>query len=171
MGADDRAGIFIILSLVDKGYKPHIIFTDLEEVGCIGAMDLAKKYPYCPFEKCNALIQLDRCNKMDAVFYDCDNKDFIDMIESYGFESALGSFSDISVIAPAWEIAAVNLSIGYYDEHSYVERLNVSETYLTMNKVELMLKESHEWIKFKYVPLQHSEKYLYFKNGSYIDFK
>ena len=113
LGTDDRAGIYAIINLIEAGYRPSLIFTDMEEKGGIGASSLIQKYPDCIFPDCRALIQLDRQGEKDCVFYDCDNDDFVSLIESYGFSEEWGTFTDISIIAPAWKIAAVNLSIGY----------------------------------------------------------
>ena len=76
---------------------------------------------------CKAIFQLDRRGSDECVFYDCDNPDFIKYVESFGFKEAYGSFSDISIIAPAWGVAAANLSVGYYLEHSNAEYLKCRE--------------------------------------------
>lgn len=151
LGADDRAGIFTILSLVEQGYKPHIIFTNLEEHGGVGANVLVTKHPRCPFKDCAAIIELDRQGINDAVFYDCDNKNFTEKILSYGFKLEWGTFSDISIIAPQWGVAAVNLSIGYFNEHFRHEFLYVSGLCQTLKKMEKILKDCKKWIKYKYI--------------------
>ena len=148
-GFDDRAGIYAILNLIIKGYKPSIIFTDEEEAGCIGASELVNKFDCCPFE-CKALIQLDRVNEKDCVFYRCCNQGFIKYIEKYGFKTEMGTFTDISVLAPAWGIVAVNLSIGYIDEHTTSERLNCEWCDSTIEKVSKILDEIERMPVFKY---------------------
>ena len=158
-GFDDRAGIAGIIELVMRGHRPHIIFTDLEEVGGIGARELINAYPHCPFKNCKALIELDRANENDAVYYDCDNKKFEEFISRYGFVTDLGTFSDISIIAPAWKIAAVNLSIGYLDEHSSSERLVCSWFDVTIDKVSKIIEDissekKFRYIKMKYIPIK-----------------
>ena len=117
-GFDDRTGIYIILTILDNGFKPSIIFTDKEECGGEGSEHLIKTFPQCPFKNCRALIQLDRANKDDCVFYNCDNIKFEKYISKFGFKYNWGTFSDISIIAPKWKIAATNLSVGYVDEHT-----------------------------------------------------
>lgn len=117
-GFDDRAGIYSIIKLINAGFRPHIIFTIGEEEGGIGAKKLIEDYPNMPFESCNFLIQIDRRGSNDAVFYQCANEDFIDYITSFNFVVAKGTFTDISFIAPSWGTAAVNLSCGYYEEHT-----------------------------------------------------
>ena len=170
LGADDRAGIYVIINLIERGYKPSLIFTDLEEKGGVGANALVSQYPDCPFSKpCNALIQLDRQGENDAVFYNCENDDFTDLIESYGFLEEFGTFTDISIIAPAWGIAAVNLSVGYYDEHSYVETLNMKQCHATIDKVENMLKDCGEWLSYVYIPAPPRQHMYYNAESWWLD--
>ena len=40
LGADDRAGIFAVLKILQDGYRPSIIFTTDEETGMVGANHL-----------------------------------------------------------------------------------------------------------------------------------
>ena len=138
LGADDRAGIFAIMKIVALGQLPHVIITTDEESGCIGANKLAAKVKTFP-APLKFMIQLDRRNNKDAVYYDCDNKEFEEFITHFGFETNLGSFTDISILAPAWKVAAVNFSIGYQDEHSHIERLNVDALFDTIDKVQSIL--------------------------------
>ena len=42
---------------------------------------------------------------------------------------------------PIWEICGVNLSIGYENEHSFRETLNVNHMFNTIEKVKKMLSE------------------------------
>lgn len=155
LGADDRAGIYSIVKILRMGYRPHVIITTDEESGAIGAGKLISKHHECPFEDMRFMIQLDRRGTDDSVFYDCDNDDFEEYVNRFGFKTALGSFSDISVIAPVWKIAAVNLSIGYNDEHSFSEILNIPAMCYTIDRVVAMLEDvaanSNEIPKFEYI--------------------
>lgn len=153
LGADDRAGIFIMMRLIQKGLRPHIILTTDEERGCLGAMQLAKIEQ--PFEDLRYIIQLDRRNEADCVFYDCDNPDFEKYVETFGFVTAIGTLSDICEICPAWEIAGVNLSVGYVDEHTLAERLYVHALLTTLERVKKMLTVSEMPEKFKYIPIPY----------------
>lgn len=142
LGADDRAGVFAILQIISSGYRPHVVFTTNEEWGGIGASALAEEP--CPFDKVLYVIELDRAHKNDCVFYECDNIEFSNYIESFGFEYNIGSYSDICELCPAWERAGVNLSIGYRDEHQTVEVLFVSHMLSTIKKVKKMLDNPPE---------------------------
>ena len=150
LGADDRAGVFAILQIIKGGLKPHIIFTTDEEYGAIGASKLALLD--CPFSDLRYLIQLDRRGSDDCVFYNCNNDEFVDYIENFGFVWNYGSFTDISELCPAWGVAGVNLSVGYRDEHSKNEVLFVGQLLATINKVKKMLMEK-DIPQFKYIPL------------------
>lgn len=158
LGADDRAGIFSILQILRKGFRPHIIFTTDEEKGCLGADKLGRIK--CPFDDLRYIIQLDRRGSNDCVFYDCDNPDFIDYVEKFGFVEAIGSFTDICSICPEWKVAGVNLSVGYYNEHSIGECLLVGQMLATIDKVCAMLSEA-TIPSFEYIPM------VYTKSGNY----
>lgn len=158
-GFDDKAGVFAILKIIQKGYRPHIIFTTDEELGGIGAMALTDKYENCPFKELKYVIELDRANEVDCVFYDCYNPKFIEYIESFGFIEAWGTFSDIDVICEDWGVAGVNLSIGYKDEHTCSETLNVNAMFKTIEKIEHMLQDVKNVEQFKYIRAPHYNYY------------
>lgn len=171
-GFDDRAGVFMILKIIAAGYRPHIIFTTGEESGCIGASNLVRvvKEPFAPMKY---IIQLDRRGACDCVFYDCDNKEFVKYVESFGFIEAYGSFTDISELCPAWGVAGVNLSVGYRDEHTESEVLFVSPMLSTLEKVKKMLADANNSKEWKYVRSKWAYNKAVFKTlataGSLID--
>lgn len=167
LGADDRAGVFIIMKIIKMGLKPTVIFTTDEEKGCLGAMRLIRDIPDSP-TPLKYLIQLDRRGTNDCVFYDCLNEEFISYIESFGFIEAWGSFSDICEICPHWGIAGVNLSVGYENEHNIIETLNPGVLLTTLDKVIEMLKASKKAPSFIYVPSPYS--FGFFKYGMGLGF-
>jgi hypothetical protein len=152
-GFDDKAGIYAILQIVKSGLRPHVIFTTDEETGALGASALAIKT--CPFKDLRYIIQLDRRNVDDCVFYDCDNPEFVKYVEEFGFVEHFGTFSDISVLCPAWGVAGVNLSVGYEHEHTRYEILYVRALNETIKKVKAMLS-IEEIPSFKYIPLAYT---------------
>lgn len=149
LGADDRAGVYAILEILNRGLTPTVIFTTDEEVGGIGASRLVADIPTMDL---NYLIELDRRGEDDCVFYDCDNEDFEKHIEKYGFRTNFGSYSDIDTICRVWKMAGVNLSIGYTNEHSKFETLNVNWMNNTIDKVCTILNEVKEEDYFVYIP-------------------
>ena len=138
IGGDDRGGIYAILQII-KEFHCSVLFTEDEEIGCIGAGKFAKS-DYVVNNNINYIIEIDRRGTNDCVFYSCDNPDFKEFIESTGyFMTAWGSLSDISIIAPAIGVAAVNLSSGYFDEHTLRETVNVEALLSTIEEAKKIL--------------------------------
>lgn len=137
LGGDDRCGVFTILKILEKGYRPYVLFTEDEEIGAVGATKFTKKYT----QKLDLkyIIELDRRGQDDCVFYDTGNEEFMKYVQKFGFKKAFGSFSDISVISPQYDIASVNVSVGYYNEHTFNEYININHLYQTFKKVCKML--------------------------------
>jgi hypothetical protein len=79
-------------------------------------------------------------NDDDMVFYSCDSKAAEDYVGAFGFEKAVGSFTDISILMPAWEVAGVNVSIGYYNQHTTAERCDLRVMLRNVNRVGRMLR-------------------------------
>lgn len=146
LGGDDRCGIYAIIQLL-KEYRPYVLFTEDEEIGCIGASKAIKK-----LDKPNVkyIIEFDRRGKDDCVFYDCGNLKFIDYIESFGFKKNYGTYSDISILGSTWDIASVNLSSGYYNEHTEKEYIKFDELLETISRAKAMLKEIQKAPYFDY---------------------
>lgn len=162
LGADDRAGIYAVLELLKRGHRPTVLFLEDEEIGCVGASKFAVSDIIVPDIK--FMIELDRQGKKDAVFYDCANYDFEDYIMDFGFKFAFGSFSDIAVIAPVVGVSAVNLSVGYYRQHTKFETLNINELLMTIGKVEKIINNLPEK-PFTYI--EKPKTYKYSKYGTY----
>lgn len=155
LGADDRAGVFGILKLLSMNMdsRPSILFTTGEEVGGIGAAAASKKSMIELFGcKPKYLVELDRQGYDEAVFYNCDNKEFVEYIESFGFREDWGTFTDISILCPKWGCAGVNLSIGYVNEHSTSELFFPDQWAATLDKVQAMLLEIEDSPYFQYIP-------------------
>lgn len=151
LGADDRAGVYAVLQiLIDSGLRPSVLFTLGEETGGTGAYAFCADFPF-PAQDLKFIIELDRQGSDEAVFYLCKNQEFIDFIESFSFQTDIGTFTDISIICPQWKIAGVNLSVGYINEHSYIEHLYLDDLNATIKKVINILEIANNAPVFKYV--------------------
>ena len=159
LGGDDRCGVYAIIQLLEK-HRPYILFTEDEEIGCIGASKAIEK-----LTKPNVkyIIEFDRRGKNDCVFYDCGNKKFINYIESFGFTTNYGTYSDISIIGKSWNIASVNLSSGYYNEHTEKEYIIFSQLQKTINRANLMIKELKKAPYFNYQEIVHTSSPFFFQ--------
>ena len=146
IGGDDRCGVYMIMQLI-RDFKCHVLFCEDEEVGGRGANKFvaSKLKPGVNF-----IVEMDRRGSNDAVFYHCDNPDFTDFVLSFGFEENHGTFSDISVIAPPLNTAAVNISAGYYNEHrthEYIDMLAVENNIRRIGEMIMADSEHFEFIK------------------------
>lgn len=171
LGADDRAGVFSIMTILKNGFRPHILFTTDEEIGGLGARAAAKQLT----PDVNFVIEVDRRGEKDSVFYDCDNPKFEEYINKFGFNTNYGSFSDISYLCPDWGMAGVNLSIGYDCEHTKAETLNVAYMFSTIGKIQRVIQQMDvAKDHFEYIPMAaytEGAEYLSFMNNyDRIDF-
>lgn len=146
LGGDDRCGVYAILKLLKK-YRPYVLFTEDEEIGCVGAIKATKKLLIPDIKY---IIEFDRRGENDCVFYDCGNETFMNYVESFGFKTARGSYSDIVELSNAWDVASVNLSCGYYHEHTPNEYVVFSQLEQTIKKADLMLSKIKEAPRFEY---------------------
>ena len=138
IGGDDRAGCLAILKMVEEGVRPYLLFTTEEERGCIGAEIARRELPVQETIPLRFMVELDRKGFNDAVFYDYDltkEPEFERLFTENGFRTQIGSFTDISVLAPAWNLAAVNLSAGYYMPHSTSEHVYLADVWRTVHQL------------------------------------
>lgn len=165
IGGDDRCGVYAVLKILSK-YRPYVLFTQDEEIGCLGAKEFIKdiKEPDLKY-----IIELDRRGSNDCVFYDCGNEEFQEYIKGFGFEKAFGSFTDIRAISSEWDIASVNLSIGYQNEHTTSEIINFMDVISTIKKVCLMLEDEKN--AKKYDLQKQTQTYRYYYGNDYYQSK
>lgn len=173
IGGDDRCGIYAILKVIEAGYYPYILFCEEEETGGIGSKKFCKTKYITELSELKFLLELDRANANDLVFYDNDNQDWIDWIEDEtNWKKSWGTFSDISHLSPACEISSVNLSCGYYKAHTVYEYVKVEEM-LEMIEMVKHLLEASEKVKepFIYKEAVHSwNRYGYGYNWDGYDY-
>ena len=165
IGGDDRCGVFIIMELI-KRLDCHVLFTEDEETGGRGAIQFSDSgiKPDVQF-----IVEFDRQGNNDAVFYDCDNPEFTAFVESGGFRRREGTFSDISYIAPATGIAAVNLSSGYYHAHSRREIIRIADVESVIERASRLLSnvgtkyeyKEREYSDWKWEPKMYLDDWLY----------
>lgn len=177
LGADDRAGVWAIMEILAKGHKPSVFFLHDEERGTLGASFLAEELKILDFYTAEEenylgwmhdlkyLVEIDRANSMDSVYYSCGNKEFKTYINDFGFVSSFGSFTDIVELSPALDVASVNLSTGYYNQHSSAEYLVVKELRSTIKKIEQMLLRADDVEKFDYQEEQYKSLFSTYKHN------
>ena len=140
IGADDRAGCAMLWLLRNSGHS--LLVLDGEEFGQIGAKYLRSEFSDL-FEELNNhsfMLQLDRRGSND---YKCYHLDVTDEFKSFienttGYELSISrGFTDICTLCET--VCGVNLSIGYYDEHTPKEKLVYEEWLHTFEVVKSMI--------------------------------
>lgn len=159
IGGDDRCGIYMVLEILKK-YDCHVLFTEDEEYGGIGA-NLFTEHELCKElkGKFNFAIELDRTGEKDAVFYDCDNPEFTDFITKEYWVEDWGSYTDISDVCPALGIAGVNLSCGYYSAHTAKEYVILEEMENNIVEACNLIARTTEDDVYEYIESRYSSYY------------
>lgn len=138
LGADDRAGVFAVLQLLESNLngfegKVKFFFTTQEEVGCFGAYML----DYYAYEDVDVMMVFDRKGSNDIVV-GTEGRNYCGFtlsryLESMGhYKAVIGGISDAYAFSQNG-IQSVNLSVGYYNEHTDEEYLKYNEL---MNTIE-----------------------------------
>ena len=144
IGGDDRCGVWMILQIL-RTANCHVLFCEDEETGGHGARAFTKSGIK---PDVNYIVELDRTGSNDAVFYQCRNRQFERHINSFGFQTAFGSFSDISILAPHLNLAAVNLSTGYYHAHQPGEYVRLDEVEDLVGRIAKLLQTKTEQFSY-----------------------
>jgi hypothetical protein len=131
LGADDAAGIYAALRMIESGVKATFVFHRDEESGGNGSQWLADNYPEWigSFDIC---LALDRRGTEDVIvtqgYGECASDEFAWGLSDQlgmGHSPADGIFTDSANYAGLIPECS-NLSIGYQHEHSRSETLNLN---------------------------------------------
>ncbi|HJV46990.1 MAG TPA: M20/M25/M40 family metallo-hydrolase [Bacillota bacterium] len=161
LGADDRAGIAIILEVARNIHQTNfngtlkIAFTVEEEVGLVGARKLDPHF----LADVDGAVVVDRRGTRDIVT-SCAGvipycpKSYGLLFEKAGALSNMpdwkmtkGGSSDTKILSQTFGIPSVNLSAGYQHEHSDQETLDYLAAYQTVKLIETLLH--HQLIEMR----------------------
>ena len=147
LGADDKNGIWVILTLLKCGYEINFAFCHSEEVGGTGSQQVVSNEELAKFVAgCKFGIIIDRRNANDIIGY--ENKYCLGLDDriatfakekGFGFKPTTGSCSDADKFSQLLE--CVNLSCGYYSPHTSSEYTNVNELWNTFLFCQLLVDE------------------------------
>jgi hypothetical protein len=138
LGADDKAGMVVLLSLIENKIPGLYYFFIGEEVGCIGSGRLSEVWDKTDFSKhINKVVSFDR-RGTDSVITDqffgtcCSDEFAIELAKrlnntdnTFGFKpDPTGVFTDS---AKFMELVpeCTNISVGYYNEHTVNEKQDI----------------------------------------------
>lgn len=133
LNADDCNGILVALQLLETLPNLKVCFTTQEEIGGKGADEAANNIEF--FLDVRYLIQADRRGNDDLITHtngiNSASEKFVEdiqpLMEKYGYSEETGTFTDIGVLANELLISGVNVSCGYYNEHTFREYCIIDE--------------------------------------------
>lgn len=165
LGADDRAGIYIILQLLGRGLRPLVLITNYEEEGGRGVREFCYSDHLELIENVLFFVEFDRRGINQYVTYAPVTDELQRLVEEYGFIEEYGSYSDVSTLTSYTEIAHVNISAGYIHEHTPQERLYIPW-------VEYIIDQSYKMLSNykKFITKQQKIKKLNVFGYSYYDY-
>jgi hypothetical protein len=142
LGADDRAGIYALLKIIETVDVKYILLTDSEEIQARGCNAFLKKHGNDL--KPNFVFTIDNENGMIYNMGSSNNSLFKKFIEDYGFMNVpqrQGWSSEINYICPVLGCSGANVSAGYLNEHRKDELLNLEWLLFTVTQGERLLKD------------------------------
>lgn len=165
LGADDKNGVWIILKLLEKGYKFDFIISECEEIGGDG---IKKVEPYLNISDAAYCLVLDRrgntdiLNKGSGTTY-CEALAF--NLKNYlgGYTVTTGSVSDTQTICKYME--SVNMSVAYFNPHLATEYTDFSRLEEILADVEEVVNGS--FIHYPAQPSDYKTKNVYDYNKYY----
>jgi hypothetical protein len=139
LGADDKAGVAIMLYMIEKQVPGFYLFTVGEEKGCVGSSKLSQKLQNKTDEKFKGIkkiIAFDRSGYGSIITHQmeqrCCSDEFANAlaaqlnkgglkytIDTGGFYCDSAEFADLIP-------ECTNISVGYFDQHAVVERQDLA---------------------------------------------
>jgi len=170
LGADDRAGVAIALSLIKLNVQAVYCFFDEEECGAYGSKAFIADHPEI-VKAATCYIGLDRRGSTDMALYDYSSYRLYAIVSKFGYKEAIGSFTDVSAIADTFPKACINLSVGFNSEHSKRESCDVVAAHITLHNMESIIPKAtnvpFDDIESIGICSMYDDGYDYYHNSSY----
>ena len=137
LGADDKAGVTIMLYMIENNIPGLYYFFLGEEVGCVGSKQLATKLKAEKIEGINKVISFDRRGTDSIITFQtsrrcCSDKfgqalsDELNLAEStFKYKNDPTGVLTDSVQFISIYPECTNISVGYYSEHTSMERQDI----------------------------------------------
>jgi len=132
LGADDKAGVTILLYMIEKNVPGLYCFFIGEEVGCVGSGLAAKEAIYKKYDR---MISFDRRGTTSVITHqsskrccsDIFARELAKQLNRSGLEMKLDNTGVYTDSAEFVEVIpeCTNISVGYYSEHTKSERQDI----------------------------------------------
>jgi hypothetical protein len=144
LGADDKAGVVIMLHMIENNIPGLYYFFLGEEVGCVGSREVSDKYKTTKPEYIKKVISFDRRALHSVITFQSSSRCCSDVFgkalaEAINAASLLvldndtvfayetdpsGIYTDSAQFTSIYP-ECTNISVGYYEEHTHRERQNI----------------------------------------------
>ena len=142
LGADDRAGCYIASEMMRNNIRAIYGIFSGEECGGVGVSNFTTTATFDNILKnVSAFIELDRRGGYDCATYGYDNMHLINLFDMLWYKEAFGSYTDAVTLSDNSGIACINISVGYENEHTRKEELNLKHLLRTTNVMLNMLPQ------------------------------
>jgi len=138
LGADDKAGVTIMLHMIEKEIPGLYYFFLGEEVGCLGSKEVAKEQKINKIDGINKVISFDRRGTTSVITYQssrrCASDEFGKALskelnrvdETFKYQT-----DDTGVLTDSVQFVSIypectNISVGYQSEHTFSESQDIA---------------------------------------------
>lgn len=158
LGADDKAGVTVMLYMIEKKIPGLYYFFLGEEVGCVGSRKVSGVHSTEKLSYINKVISFDRRGTNSIITFQggsrCASNEFAQALSDelnkhndkfkYAPDPS-GIYTDSAQFVKIYP-ECTNISVGYYNEHTYSERqdighlIQLAETCLKVDWISLPVK-------------------------------
>lgn len=137
LGADDKAGVTIMLYMIKNNIPGLYYFFLGEEVGCVGSKKLSSEHKESKIEGINKVISFDRRGTTSVISFQssrrCASDNFTKSL-SAELNQADSDFKyqtdDTGILTDSFQFISIypectNISVGYQSEHTFSETQNI----------------------------------------------
>lgn len=138
LGADDKAGVTIMLNMIEHNIPGLYYFFLGEEVGCIGSRKVAEVQKVTKIPGINKVISFDRRALTSIITFQssqrcCSDtfgnalaKEFNEVESTFDYKLDKNGVLTDSIQFISIYPECTNISVGYYSEHTFTERQDIS---------------------------------------------
>ena len=166
LGADDKAGVTILLYMIEKNVSGLYCFFVGEEVGCIGSGFASRDKSFKEYDR---MISFDRRGTESIITHQsssrcCSDKFANELSKEYSKFGMNLKLDDTGVYTDSAEFTSVipectNISVGYYQEHTH----NESQDILHLIKIA----NSSTKVNWESLPTERDTKVTDYKNNNW----
>jgi len=169
LGADCKAGVVIMLYMIEKCVPGLYYFFLGEEVGCVGSRKLAKLHETEPLKNITKVVSFDRRGTDSIITYQassrCCSDEFANKLaqelnlneSSFSYKiDPTGVYTDSAQFTKIYQ-ECTNISVGYYSEHTFSEKQDMTHL--------IKLAEAATKVDWKSLPVKRDKKAI-----DYLDY-